>query len=179
MANTTNTAVGKYSDLSTYTETICQKWEGIRGATFIVAEKLEEAFDKLKEDKDTELWKDWVEDELPFTQSTAQKLRKIFVKEVLRDVEVFVALTSEWSKIYQISLMKDDETREAVVNKTINPSMDTKDIKELRGVVAPEFILSKCASDWSLDKVKRYRKALMDRLNEADKLIQDKTLKAA
>ena len=179
MANTTNTTVGRYSDLTTYTETICQEWAGICGATFVVAEKLEEAFVKLKDNKDKKLWNNWVEDELPFTQSTAQKLRKIFQKEILFDVEVRPVLPSEWSKIYQISLMKDDDIRKAVANKTINPAMDTNDIKELRGVEAPEFILSKCAADWSLDRVKRYRKALVERLDAADKLIQEKNPIAA
>jgi hypothetical protein len=101
-----------------YASEIKQRWQKVLESIFAVADLLIEAKQKL----DPRDWED-LKDELPFSDSVAEKLLLIGGDKRLRKVRVYELLPSSYSTIYEITELNDEELRVAVKDGQISTRM--------------------------------------------------------
>jgi hypothetical protein len=156
-----------YSDLTAYTTAINETMRSIRGHVFVIGENLQRAFETIK-GKKSSTWKAWVESDLDISQSTAEKMRRIYRKETLRENKEY--LPAEWATLNQLAFLDDDTIGDCISKGKIHPTMSRSDAAFLRrseNDTAPtEFILAKVADHWDVDKAVRFKSALEVRLDE-------------
>ena len=83
-------------------------------------------------------WMVMVREELPFGQSTANKLLKIAENENLRNSEHVPNLPAHWGTLYELTKLTEEQFAAGIENRTINPKMQRKDVMALRGIKPKE-----------------------------------------
>ena len=166
-----------YSDLAAYSDAINESWSSIKGHVFAIGRNLEEAFKAITGKKQKATWNAWVAETLPFSQSTAEKLRRIYKKELLRDNQDMLPI--EWATLNQLAYLEDKKLKTFLADGTIRPQLSRAEASALRGKKSVEFIAaSPNQATWTVDKIRRYRDFLLVRVGECDALLKEATPKA-
>jgi hypothetical protein len=71
--------------------------------------------------------------DLPFARSTANKLMKIVACDHLRNAERIPHLPAHWGTLFELTLLKPDQFEAGIRTGAINPKMQRKHVKALRG----------------------------------------------
>lgn len=82
------------------------------------------------------LYMEMIREKLPFGQSTANKLVAISCNDNLRDTnsEPVPNLPVHWGILYELTLLTAEQFAEGIKTRAINPKMQRKDVKVLRGI---------------------------------------------
>jgi len=99
-----------------YIDKIEQRWNDAVESIFDVGAMLYEAQQALLPYE----WNEMIENELPFSRRTANRLIKIGTDPRLKQEEVFKCLPNSWGTIYEISAMDDENLHEAIEANVIN-----------------------------------------------------------
>ena len=79
-------------------------------------------------------WIPMVKEDLPFNRQTADKLIKIGECENLRNVSPGRHLPVNWTILYELTKLSDEQFAEGIKSGAINSKMHRKDVATLRGV---------------------------------------------
>lgn len=116
---------------------IGSNWNKARESIVEVGRLLIEAKAKLSRDG----WENLLENELSFTERTANRLMAISGDPRIASGTHVSQLPSSWGTLYEISRMSAEEFDDAIAQNVINPKVQRKDIssflKEKRGEVSP------------------------------------------
>jgi len=112
---------------------IAAAWQKQVPSIFEVGALLESAKAELKHGE----WIALVKSELPFGRNTAQKLMKIATCDYLRDGEHVHHLPANWGTLYQLTTLTEKQFDLGIKSGAIHPKMQRKDVKAMRGDVAP------------------------------------------
>lgn len=106
-------------------------WQKQVPSIFEVGALLEAAKAELKHGE----WLAMIKGELPFDPSTAQRLIKITINEKLRDAAHAQHLPAHWPTLYELTKLTAEQFATGIETGAINPKMQRKDVKALRGDV--------------------------------------------
>jgi Protein of unknown function (DUF3102) len=91
----------------------------------------------LLESAKTELrhgdWANMVKADLPFSQSTANKLMKIAACDHLRNSDHGPNLPACWRTLYELTTLTAEQFVHGITTGAINPKMQRKEVRALRG----------------------------------------------
>jgi hypothetical protein len=107
---------------------IAVAWQKQVPSIFEVGALLEAAKAELKHGE----WMALVKEELPFGQSTANKLMKIFGCEHMNSDHA-PNLPVHWMTLHDLALLTPAQFEAGIASGAINPKMQRKDVKALRG----------------------------------------------
>jgi hypothetical protein len=117
--------------IADFADRICATWQNPVQSIMKVGRLLIQAKEELRHGE----WTTMVEEKLPFSIRTAQKLMKIAQHPVLSKATHESCLPPSWSTIYAlIDLLPDlpDETFEVLIaDGTINPNLERKDVEQI------------------------------------------------
>jgi hypothetical protein len=108
---------------------ITESWQMQVPSIFEVAALLKSAKEELRRGD----WMKMVKAELPFSQSTANKLLKIGQCEHLRNSEHVPNLPAHWGTLFELTLMTPEQFEHSFTSGAITPRMQRKDVRVLRG----------------------------------------------
>lgn len=112
---------------------------------------------------------------MPFSQSMAEKLRRIWKKEILRDNQEI--LPSEWSTLNQLAHISDEVFSDLISEGRIHPKLTRSEAADFRrserDEEPKEFMVSKASANWDAPKLVRYRDLLTERLIHVEELINN------
>ena len=78
-------------------------------------------------------WMRLVKGQLPFGQSTANKLMKIAACDHLRNSEHVPNLPAHWGTLHELTTLTEQQFEHGIKSGAINPKMQRKDVRVLRG----------------------------------------------
>jgi hypothetical protein len=78
-------------------------------------------------------WIAMINSDLPFTRSTANKLMKIATCDHIRNAEHVPHLPVHWGTLHDLTLLTEEQFERGIESGAINPKMQRKDVKALRG----------------------------------------------
>jgi hypothetical protein len=81
-------------------------------------------------------WIAMIQSDLPISRSTANKLMKIAACDHLRNAEHVPYLPAHWGTLFELTLLTEEQFERGIKNGAINPKMQRKEVKALRGVTA-------------------------------------------
>ena len=108
-------------------------WQKQVPSIFEVGALLEAAQVEFRETKRYGEWSAMVKSELPFTRETAFKLMTIAACDHLRDVAPGQQLPAHWTMLYDLTKLTPEQFEAGIKSGAINPKMQRKDVKALRG----------------------------------------------
>jgi hypothetical protein len=118
---------------SKWAERITNAWQDQVGSIISVGVLLDSAKAELRHGDFSKM----VKADLPFSQSTANKLMKIATCDHLRNSDhgpkLLQLLPVHWRTLYELATLTPEQFQHAINTGTINPKMQRKDIKVLRG----------------------------------------------
>lgn len=114
---------GKWAQL------ITGAWQKQLPSIFEVASLLESARSELRHGD----WATMIKTDLPFSQSTANKLMKITACNHLRNSDHGLNLPACWRTLYELTTLTIEQFKHGITTGAINPKMQRKDVKALRG----------------------------------------------
>lgn len=83
-------------------------------------------------------WGVMVKEDLPFSQSMANKLMKIADNQNLRNSDHGPNLPVNWRTLYELTNLTDEQFSSGIQSGVINPRMERKDVNALRGIEPKE-----------------------------------------
>ena len=108
---------------------ITEAWQKQLPSIFEVATLLESAKTELRHGD----WANMIKADLPFSRSTANKLMKIGACDHLRKAEHVPHLPAHWGTLFELTLLTAEQFDHGVATGAINPKMQRKDVRALRG----------------------------------------------
>jgi hypothetical protein len=108
---------------------ITESWQKQVPSIFEVAALLESAQAELRK-RD---WTAMVRNDLPFSQSTATKLVRIAKCDHLRNSDHGPNLPACWRTLFELTLLTPEQFADGIARGVVNPKMQRKHVKELRG----------------------------------------------
>jgi hypothetical protein len=108
---------------------ITECWQKQVPSIFEVAAALESAQAELRK-RD---WTAMVRNDLPFSQSTATKLVKIAKCDHMRNSDHGPNLPACWRTLFELTLLTPEQFADGIARGVVNPKMQRKHVKELRG----------------------------------------------
>ena len=108
---------------------ITEAWQKQLPSIFEVASLLESAKTELRHGD----WAKMIKADLPFSQSTANKLMKIAASEHLRNSDHGPNLPACWRTLYELTTVTAEQFKHGITTGSINPKMQRKDVGALRG----------------------------------------------
>jgi len=112
-----------------WAERIGDAWQKQVSSIFETASLLETAKAELRRGDFMRM----VKGDLPFSQSTANKLMKIAACDHLRNSEHAPNLPAHWMTLHDLTLLTEEQFERGITSGAINSKMQRKDIKALRG----------------------------------------------
>ena len=109
--------VSEVDNITKYKTLIVKNWNKSRDAIIKVGQLLNEAHEKLSNNKS---WTKVVEEELPFSKRTADRLRAIANCEWITSGDYNDSLPVSWGTLYEISQMNKDQFEHGINNKKID-----------------------------------------------------------
>jgi hypothetical protein len=113
-----------------WAERICDAWRAQVDSIFHTGDLLQSAKAELKHG-------DWLRmlkaGRLPFGRSTVTKLMKLAACEQLRNADHGPHLPACWRTLFELALLTPEQFADGIESGAINPGMQRKDVKELRG----------------------------------------------
>jgi hypothetical protein len=130
-ATSSTQAVGNRNSLSRseWAERITTAWQGQVGSIIEVGALLKAAKEELRRGDFMKM----VKAELPFSQSTANKLMKIAACDHLRNSEHVPSLPAHWGTLFELTLLTAEQFEAGCKSGAINPKTQRRDVKALRG----------------------------------------------
>jgi hypothetical protein len=130
-ASQTQQAAARINTLSRgkWAQRITESWQRQVPLIFEIAALLESAKEELRRGD----WMKMVKAELPFSQSTANKLLKIGQCEHLRNSDHVPNLPAHWGTLFELTLLTPEQFEHGITSGAITPRMQRKDVKALRG----------------------------------------------
>ena len=83
-------------------------------------------------------WLVLAKEELPFSHQTANKLMAIADSDVLRNYAHGRNLPAAWTTLYELTKLTEEQFDAGIKSGAINPKMERKDVKVLRGIEPKE-----------------------------------------
>jgi hypothetical protein len=111
---------------------ITDAWQKQIPSIFEVGSLLESAKAELRHGD----WAKMIKADLPFSQSAANKLMKIAACDHLRNSDHGPNLPACWRTLYELTALSAEQFEHGITIGAINPKMQRKDIRTLRGVPA-------------------------------------------
>ena len=108
---------------------IAEAWQKQLPYIFEVASLLESARAELRRGD----WISMIKADLPFGRSMANKLMKIGSCDHLRNAEHVPHLPAHWGTLFELTLLTVEQFNHGITTGAINPKMQRKDVKALRG----------------------------------------------
>jgi hypothetical protein len=108
---------------------IAEAWQKQLPSIFEVASLLESAKAELRHGD----WAKLIKADLPFSQSTANKLMKIAACDHLRNSDHGPNLPACWRTLYELTALTAEQFKHGIKTGAINPKMQRKDVRALRG----------------------------------------------
>jgi DUF3102 family protein len=108
---------------------ITEAWQKQLPSIFEVASLLESAKAELRHGD----WARMIKADLPFSQSTANKLMKIAACDHLRNSDHGPNLPACWRTLYELTTLTIEQFMQGITTGAINRKMQRKDVKALRG----------------------------------------------
>jgi hypothetical protein len=112
-----------------WAQRIADAWQKQVPSIFEVGSLLEAANLELRRGE----WMAMIKRDLPFSQSTVNKLIKIAACDHLRNSEHVPSLPAHWGTLYQLTLLTAEQFERGIASGAINPKIQRKDVKALRG----------------------------------------------
>jgi len=122
-------AIANVMSRGKWAKRITEAWQKQLPSIFEVASLLESAKTELRHGD----WAKMIKSDLPFSQSTANKLMKIGACEHLRNSERVPNLPAHWGTLFELTLLTTEQFEHGITTATINPKMQRKDVRALRG----------------------------------------------
>jgi hypothetical protein len=114
-----------------WVERVKKAWRGQLANIFETGNLLEGAKAELEHGE----WKAlFVNNEMPFDLSTANRLIAISNNDTLRNEALAPLLPISWSILYELTKLTDEQFETGLTSRTINARMSKKDAKALRGI---------------------------------------------
>jgi hypothetical protein len=110
---------------------ITEAWQKQVPSIFETGSLLESAKAELRRGD----WMKMIKSDLPFSQSTANKLMKIAACDHLRNSDHGPSLPAHWRTLFELTLLTAEQFKHANQTGAINPKMQRKDTRALRGDV--------------------------------------------
>ena len=108
---------------------ITEAWQKQLPSIFEVASLLESAKSELRHGD----WAKMIKADLPFSQSTANKLMKIAACGHLRNSDHGPNLPACWRTLYELTTVTAEQFEHGITTGSINSKMQRKDVRALRG----------------------------------------------
>jgi hypothetical protein len=103
-------------------------WQGLLPCFIATGSHLEAAKEELRRGE----WMAMVKNDLPFSQSTANKLMKIAKCDHLRNSDHGPSLPACWRTLYELTTLTAEQFERGIKTGVINPKMQRKSVKALR-----------------------------------------------
>jgi hypothetical protein len=114
---------------ATWAERIAEAWQKQVPAIFETGSLLESAKAELRRGDFMKM----VKADLPFSQSTTNKLIKIATCDHLRNSEHVPNLPAHWGTLFELTLLTEEQFEKGIKSGAINLKMQRKDVQALRG----------------------------------------------
>lgn len=132
---------------------IADEWQQQVTSIFLTGSLLESAKADLRPGDFMKM----VKTDLPFEQSTANKLMKIAACDHLRNSELIPNLPAKWAALHELALLTETQFEEAIRDGKIHPKMKMKDAKALRGKQPSARVAARVAAVTTLkDQVNKF-----------------------
>jgi hypothetical protein len=128
MTTTQTQAIPNVLPRGNWAKLITIAWQKQLPSIFEVASLLKSARAELRRGD----WAKMIKVDLPFGQSTANKLMKIGACDHLRKSEHVPNLPAHWGTLSELTLLTADQFAHGITTGKINPKMQRKDVRALR-----------------------------------------------
>ncbi len=118
------------NQIKAYVKEITVAWRKALDGILEAGRLLNEAHERL----DDKAWHNMVTNDLPFTQRTADKLRKIANDERLTNRKHLKYLPPRWTTLHELTYLTDEEFQGAIKLGAIHPDLERKEAKELAAI---------------------------------------------
>jgi Protein of unknown function (DUF3102) len=129
MTNTQIEAIPNVISRDKWAKRINEAWQKQVPGIFEIASLLESAKAALRHGD----WIKLIKNDLPFSQSTANKLMKIAACDHLRNSEHVPNLPAHWGTLFELTLLTAEQFEHGIATRTINAKMQRKHVRALRG----------------------------------------------
>jgi hypothetical protein len=129
MTTTQTQAIPNVIPRGKWAKRITEAWQKQLPSIFEVASLLESAKTELRHGD----WAKMIKADLPFGQSTANKLMKIAACGHLRNSDHGPNLPACWRTLYELTTLTAEQFDHGITTGAINPKMQRKDVRSLRG----------------------------------------------
>jgi hypothetical protein len=127
-----------------WAQRITDAWQAQVPSIFEVGSLLEAAKAELRHGA----WIGMAKADLPFSLSTANQLMKIARCDHLRNSQCVTNLPAHWGTLFELTLLTASQFESGIASGKINPRMQRRDVKALRGdakpapaTISPSFVL--------------------------------------
>jgi hypothetical protein len=130
-SSSTQASIHEHNSLSRvqWANVITASWQGQVASIFETGEYLQRAQGELRHGE----WIAMIENDLPFSRQTANKLMKVTVCDHLRNDAHVRHLPAHWGTLYELTTLTEEQFEGGIKTGAINPKMLRKDVKALRG----------------------------------------------
>ncbi len=118
------------NQIKAYVKDITVAWRNALDGILEAGRLLKEAHQRL----DDKAWNRMINNDLPFTRCTAEKLIKIANDKRLTSRKHQKYLPPRWTTLHELTYLTDDEFQGAIKVGTIHPDLERKEAKELAAV---------------------------------------------